>query len=136
LGRDVYAIGGNEDSALLLGVPIKRTKIIIYTINGFCSAVSGLVFGLYTGSGYGLHGLGMELDVIAAVVIGGTLLAGGTGYIYGSILGVLSLGVIQSLLMFNGKINSWWTKIAVGVLLLIFIGLQRLIVAIVDNRKT
>jgi simple sugar transport system permease protein len=136
LGRNVYAIGGNETSALLLGVPIKRTKILIYTINGFCSAVAGVAFSLYMLSGYGLHALGMELDVIASVVIGGTLLAGGTGYVFGSAFGVLTLGIIQSLIMFNGKINSWWTKIVVGILLLVFIGLQRFIVAMANKRNS
>ena len=134
-GRNIYALGGNENSAMLLGIPIKRTKVLIYTINGLCSAVSGVVFSLYMLSGYGLHGLGMELDVIAAVVIGGTLLAGGTGYVFGSVFGVLTLGIIQSLIMFNGRINSWWTKITVGILLLAFIGLQRFIVAI-GNKKS
>ncbi|MDR2480540.1 MAG: sugar ABC transporter permease YjfF [Treponema sp.] len=135
-GRNIYATGGNENSALLLGIPIRRTKVLIYTINGFCSAVSGVVFSLYMLSGYGLHGLGMELDVIAAVVIGGTLLSGGTGYLFGSVFGVLTLGIIQSLIMFNGRINSWWTKITVGVLLLAFIGLQRFIVAIGNKKST
>jgi simple sugar transport system permease protein len=133
-GRNIYAIGGNENSALLMGIPIKRTKILVYTINGFCSAVAGVVFSLYMLSGYGLHALGMELDVIASVVIGGTLLAGGTGYVFGSAFGVLTLGIIQSLIMFNGKINSWWTKITVGILLLAFIGLQRVIVALGDKK--
>jgi len=135
LGRNIYAIGGNESSALLMGIPVKKAKIIIYTINGLCSSIAGVVFSLYMLSGYGLHGLGMELDVIAAVVIGGTLLAGGTGYVYGSILGVLNLGIIQSLIMFQGKINSWWTKIFVGVLLLLFIGLQRVIVSLGERKK-
>jgi len=135
-GRNIYAIGGNETSALLMGIPVKRTKMLIYTVNGFCSAVAGVVFSLYMLSGYGLHVQGMELDVIAAVVIGGTLLTGGTGYVFGSVFGVLTLGIIQALLMFNGKINSWWTKIAVGVLLLIFIGFQRIIVAVGNKEKT
>jgi simple sugar transport system permease protein len=134
-GRNIYAIGGNETSALLLGIPIKRTKVLVYAINGFCSAVAGIVFSLYMLSGYGLHVLGMELDVIAAVVIGGTLLVGGTGYVFGSVFGVLTLGIIQSLIMFNGKINSWWTKIVVGIMLLVFIGLQRFIVAMGDKKK-
>jgi simple sugar transport system permease protein len=134
-GRNIYAIGGNETSALLMGIPIKRTKIIVYTINGFCSALAGVVFSLYMLSGYGLHAQGMELDVIASVVIGGTLLAGGTGYVFGSAFGVLTLGIIQSLIMFNGKINSWWTKIIFGVLLLVFIGLQRVIVAMGDKKN-
>ncbi|MDR0718995.1 MAG: sugar ABC transporter permease YjfF [Treponema sp.] len=133
-GRNIYAIGGNEQSAVLLGIPVKRTKIIIYTVNGFCSAVAGVVFSLYMLSGYGLHCQGMEMDTIAAVVIGGTLLSGGVGYVYGSIFGVLTLGIIQSLIMFNGQINSWWTKITVGILLLAFIGLQRLVVT-VGNKK-
>jgi simple sugar transport system permease protein len=134
-GRNIYAIGGNETSAMLMGIPIKQTKILVYTINGFCSAVAGVVFSLYMLSGYGLHALGMELDVIASVVIGGTLLAGGTGYVFGSAFGVLTLGIIQSLIMFNGKINSWWTKITVGVLLLVFIGLQRFIVAVANKKN-
>ncbi|MDR1898649.1 MAG: sugar ABC transporter permease YjfF [Treponema sp.] len=133
-GRNIYAIGGNETSALLMAIPVKRTKVLIYTINGFCSAMSGVVFSLYMLSGYGLHAQGMEMDVIAAVVIGGTLLAGGTGYVFGSVFGVLTLGIIQSLIMFNGRINSWWTKITVGILLLVFILLQRFIVA-VGNKK-
>ena len=129
-GRNIYAVGGSETSALLMAIPVKRTKVLIYTINGFCSAMSGVVFSFYMLSGYGLHAQGMEMDVIASVVIGGTLLAGGTGYVFGSVFGVLTLGIIQSLIMFNGRINSWWTKITVGVLLLIFIGLQRFIVAV------
>jgi len=132
-GRNIYAIGGNENSALLMGIPIRRTKVLVYTVNGFCSAMAGVVFSLYMLSGYGLHCQGMEMDVIAAVVIGGTLLAGGTGYVYGSVFGVLTLGIIQSLIMFNGTINSWWTKITVGILLLVFIGLQRFIVAVGDK---
>jgi simple sugar transport system permease protein len=132
-GRNIYAIGGNENSALLMGIPIKRTKVLVYTINGFCSAMAGVVFSLYMLSGYGLHSLGMEMDVIAAVVIGGTLLVGGTGYVFGSVFGVLTLGIIQSLIMFDGTINSWWTKITVGILLLVFIGLQRFIVAVGDK---
>jgi simple sugar transport system permease protein len=133
-GRNIYAIGGNETSALLMAIPVKRTKVLIYTINGFCSAMSGVVFSFYMLSGYGLHAQGMEMDVIASVVIGGTLLAGGTGYVFGSVFGVLTLGIIQSLIMFNGTINSWWTKITVGILLLVFIGLQRFIVAF-GNKK-
>ncbi|MDR1466212.1 MAG: sugar ABC transporter permease YjfF [Treponema sp.] len=133
-GRNIYAIGGNEQSAALLGIPVRKTKIAVYTVNGFCSAVSGVVFSLYMLSGYGLHGQGMEMDAIAAVVIGGTLLSGGVGYVYGSVFGSLTIAIIQALIMFNGRINSWWTKITVGILLLLFIGLQRLIVAM-GNKK-
>jgi simple sugar transport system permease protein len=133
-GRNIYAIGGSEQSAVLLGIPVGKTKIAVYTVNGFCSAVSGVVFSLYMLSGYGLHGQGMEMDAIAAVVIGGILMSGGVGYVYGSVFGSLTIAIIQALIMFNGRINSWWTKITVGILLLLFIGLQRFIVAM-GNKK-
>lgn len=125
-GRTIYAIGGSERSALLMGLPVGQTKILVYTFNGFCSALAGVVMTFYMLSGYGLHAQGMELDAIAAVVIGGTLLTGGVGYVAGSLVGVLILGVIQSLITFDGTLSSWWTRIAVGVLLCAFCLLQRL----------
>jgi simple sugar transport system permease protein len=125
-GRTVYAIGGNEQSAVLMGLPVGRTKVLVYTLNGFCSALAGVVFTFYMLSGYGLHALGMEMDAIAAVVIGGTLLSGGVGYVLGTLFGVLILGTIQTLIIFQGTLSSWWTKIVIGVLLLLFCLLQRL----------
>ncbi|UVS79118.1 galactofuranose ABC transporter, permease protein YjfF [Actinokineospora sp. UTMC 2448] len=127
-GRTVYAVGGSESSARLMGLATGRAKVGVYVVSGFCSALGGLLFGLYMLSGYGLHAVGMELDVIAAVVIGGTLLAGGVGYVAGSLVGVLVLGTVQTLISFEGTLSSWWTKIVIGVLLLAFIALQRLIV--------
>lgn len=124
-GRNVYALGGSEQSALLMGIPVGKTKIAIYAFNGLCSSIAGVVFSFYMLSGYGLHAMGMELDVIASVVIGGTLLTGGSGYVLGSVLGVLILGVIQTLIVFEGTLSSWWTKIAIGILLLLFIIFQR-----------
>ncbi|MBX6385589.1 MAG: sugar ABC transporter permease YjfF [Microbispora sp.] len=126
LGRNVYATGGSEQSALLMGLPVARTKIAVYTISGFCSALGGLLFAFYSLSGYGLSAVGMELDAIAAVVIGGTLLTGGSGYLIGTVLGVLVLGLIQTIISFEGTLSSWWTKIFIGVLLFAFILLQRL----------
>jgi galactofuranose transport system permease protein len=128
-GRNVYALGGSEQSALLMGLPVGKTKIMIYTVSGFCSSLAGLIFTFYMLSGYGLHANGLELDTIAAVVIGGTLLTGGAGYIAGSVVGVLILGIIQTVIVFEGTLSSWWTKIAIGALLLLFIVLQRVIVA-------
>jgi simple sugar transport system permease protein len=125
-GRTAYAIGGSESSAMLMGLPVATVKVGVYVISGLCSAVGGLLFSLYMLSGYGLHAVGMELDAIAAVVIGGTLLAGGVGYVAGSLLGVLVLGVIQTLISFQGTLSSWWTKIAIGTLLLIFVVMQRI----------
>lgn len=134
-GRTVYAIGGNETSATLMGLDVGRVKISVYAINGFCSALAGIVFAFYMSSGYPRHLLGMELDAIAAVVIGGTLLTGGTGYVIGTVFGVLIQGLIQTFINFNGTLSSWWTKIFIGVLLLLFIGLQRVVVIISHKRK-
>jgi simple sugar transport system permease protein len=128
-GRDVYAIGGNQQSALLMGLPVGRTKIAVYTLSGLCSAIGGILLSFYTLSGAPLIAIGMELDAIAAVVIGGTLLTGGSGYVIGTMLGVLVLGVIQTLITFDGRLSSWWTKIVIGGLVFAFILLQRIISA-------
>lgn len=132
IGRNVYAIGGSEQSALLMGLPVARTKVSVYAISGFCSALGGLLFTLYTLSGNPLHARGMELEVIAAVVIGGTLLAGGSGYVVGAVFGVMVLGLIKAIIIYEGTLDSAWTAIATGVLLLVFILLQR----VVGARKT
>jgi galactofuranose transport system permease protein len=124
-GRTIYAIGGSEQSAILMGLPVARTKILVYTLNGFCSALAGVVFTFYMLSGYGLHAQGMEMDAIAAAVIGGTLLNGGAGTVVGTMFGVLIYGTIQTIITFQGTLSSWWTKIFIGALLLIFCLLQR-----------
>jgi simple sugar transport system permease protein len=126
-GRTVYAIGAGGQSAMLMGLPVRRTKILVYAISGMCSAIAGVLYTFYTLSGYSLTAVGMELDAIAAVVIGGTLLTGGSGFVLGSVLGVLVLGVIQTIITFEGTLSSWWTRIVIGVLLLVFIVLQRLL---------
>jgi len=126
-GRAVYAVGGSESSALLMGLPVRRTLVGVYTLSGLCSALAGVVFTFYMLSGYGLHATGMELDAIAAVVIGGTLLTGGVGYVAGTLFGVLMLGIIQTLISFDGTLSSWWTRIVIGVLLLVFCLMQRLL---------
>jgi simple sugar transport system permease protein len=128
-GRRIYAIGGNEQSALLMGIPVGRTKIATYTVSGFCSALAGLVFVLYIQSGNPRAAIGMELDAIAAVVIGGTLLTGGVGYVLGSLFGVLVIGLIKTIISDEGTLSSWWIKIFTGVLLAVFILLQRAVTA-------
>ena len=125
-GRTVYAIGNSEQSARLMGLPVGRTKILVYTFSGFCSALAGIVWSISLLSGYGGYAPGMELDAIAAVVIGGTLLTGGVGNVAGTLFGVLITGTIISILQFNGTLSSWWTRIGVGMLTLIFIGIQSL----------
>ena len=127
-GRTVYAVGGNQQSAVLMGLRVGRTKVAVYGISGLCSAISGLLFAFYSLSGYSLSAVGTELDAIAAAVIGGTLLSGGVGLIVGSLLGVLVLGLIQTFISFEGTLSSWWTRIVIGVLLLVFVVLQRLFV--------
>ena len=134
-GRTVYAIGGNEQSALLMGLPVGRVKIMVYAFSGFCAAMGGVLFSFYMLSGYGLHASGTELDAIAAVVIGGTLLTGGVGYVFGTMFGVLILGVIQTLITFDGSLSSWWTKIVIGTLLLIFCVAQRLLAIAAQANK-
>ncbi|MGG4105856.1 galactofuranose ABC transporter, permease protein YjfF [Paenibacillus lautus] len=127
-GRAVYALGGSERSAVLMGLPVAGTTIAVYTLSGFCSALGGIVFTFYMLSGNSLHLMGMEMDAIAACVIGGILLTGGFGYLVGPMLGVLCTGMIQTMIIFQGTLSSWWTKIAVGFLLFLFMALQRLIV--------
>jgi simple sugar transport system permease protein len=127
-GRTVYAIGGSEPSAVLMGLPVRRVKVGVYVISGFCAALGGLLYTFNAvQSGNPLHAIGMELDAIAAVAIGGTLLTGGYGFIIGSLLGVLVIGTISSIIRFSGTLNSGWTRIASGLLLLAFIVMQRVI---------
>jgi simple sugar transport system permease protein len=107
-----------------MGLRVGRTKVLIYGLAGFCSALAGVTYSVALLSGHGLYASGLELDVIASVVIGGTLLTGGVGYVFGTLFGVLINGLIQNLIMFNGQLSSWWTRIAIGALTLIFIGVQ------------
>jgi len=123
-GRTIYAIGSNEQSAMLMGLPVRRTKILVYAFSGLCSALGGIVFSISLLAGYGQFAQGMELDAIAAVVIGGTALTGGVGNVIGTLFGVLIHGTIVSVLQFNGTLSSWWTRIGVGILTLIAIGVQ------------
>jgi simple sugar transport system permease protein len=112
-----------------MGLPVARTKVLVYVISGTCAGIGGILFSVFSRSGYSLTGVGMELDAIAAVVIGGTLLTGGSGFVLGSLLGVLVLGTIQTIITFEGTLSSWWTKIVIGALLLVFVVLQRAIAA-------
>lgn len=137
-GRTVYAIGGdegrNEQSAILMGLSVNTTKVLVYTFNGFCSGLAGMALAVFLSSGHGLYASGFELDVIAAVVIGGTMLTGGQGYVFGTLFGVMVLGVTQILIQFNGSLSSWWTRIVIGLLMLAFIGVQSLLAARKEGR--
>lgn len=126
-GRNVYALGGNADAALLLGVPVGRTTIAVYAMNSFLTALAGIILSLSKHSGDSTIAVGLELDIIAAVVIGGTLLTGGVGYVIGTFIAVMSLGTIQTYLTLDGSLSPWWIKIVTGVLLFAFVGLQKLL---------
>jgi ribose/xylose/arabinose/galactoside ABC-type transport system permease subunit len=124
-GQNVYAIGGGAATSRLMGVPVASTTIGIYAISGGLAGLSGIVFSLYTSAGYSLATVGVELDAIAAVVIGGTLLTGGYGFVAGTFFGILIMGLIQTYIVFDGTLSSWWTKIVIGGLLFSFILLQK-----------
>ncbi|HLO42087.1 MAG TPA: hypothetical protein VK176_13760 [Phycisphaerales bacterium] len=134
-GRAVYAIGDDEHAAQLMGIAVGKVRAGVYAVSGFFSALAGVVLVLYQQSGNPASCTGYELDAIAAVVIGGTLLRGGVGSIYGTVMGVLILGLIQTLLSFHaqthaatgGGLSSWWTRIAIGGLMLLFVVIQRLV---------
>lgn len=127
-GGRVYAIGGDANSAALMGIPLAQTTIRIYAISALLASLAGIVYSFYTFSGYSLAAVGVELDAIAAVVIGGTLLTGGYGYMFGTLMGVLIMGVVQTYISFDGTLSSWWTKIVIGLLLFCFIALQQLLI--------
>ncbi len=133
MGRNIYAVGGNEQSAKLMGLPVAKTKIFVYGFNGFCSVLAGFAYLLEVKSGWNLALQGGELEAITCAVIGGTLLTGGTGYMIGTMFGVLLKSVIPALITFNGNLLSWWGKIATGGLLALFIVIQRIVVTASDR---
>ncbi|MBU0639810.1 MAG: sugar ABC transporter permease YjfF [Planctomycetes bacterium] len=131
-GRAVYALGGSEETALLMGLPVGRTKIMVYGLSGFCAALAGAVLTFYLSSGTHIEGIGLELDAIAAVVIGGTLLTGGVGSVFGTLVGVLIVGIILNVITTYAAydFSSGLTKVLIGILLLAFVLLQRLLTTI------
>ena len=125
-GRSIYAIGGNEQSALLMGINVRRTKLKVYVLNGLLATIGGFLFCLNTCSGFVEQAKGLEMEAIAGAVIGGTLLTGGVGNVIGSLFGVLIKGTIETFINFQGTLSSWWTKITIAALLAFFIILQSL----------
>ncbi|SBS72443.1 putative sugar transporter subunit: membrane component of ABC superfamily [uncultured Mycobacterium sp.] len=126
-GRTVYAVGGNRQSAQLMGLNASRARVSVYAISGLCASVAGLLLAVQKLSGYSLNGVGLELDAIAAAVIGGVLLSGGVGFVLGSLIGVLVLGTIETFVTAE-NLDSYWTRIMTGALLLMFVLVQRLLV--------
>ena len=127
-GRNIFALGGSEEAALLMGLPVGRTKLLVYTASGLCSGLAGAVLTFDQSSGTHGAGVGMELDAIAAVVVGGTLLTGGVGSIVGTLIGVLTIGLLREVIVnYVGNLNSGMTSLAIGLLLLLFVLLQRVL---------
>jgi simple sugar transport system permease protein len=126
-GRSIYAVGGNEQSALLMGLNVKLIKLKVYILNGFLAAAAGIVFFLNSCGGFVEQARGFEMEAIASAVIGGTLLTGGVGSVIGSLFGVLIKATIETIINFQGSLSSWWTKIAIAALLCFFIILQSIL---------
>ncbi|MGI6691510.1 MAG: ABC transporter permease [Christensenellales bacterium] len=123
-GRQIYAVGGNEDAAQMMGIRVDRIKIAVYAISGFASALAGLILVSRAGTGQPVACNGWEMDAIASVAIGGTSLAGGSGKIETTIYGVFILAIIGNMINLQGNINSWWQQIITGLLLIIVLMLQ------------
>lgn len=128
-GRNFYAVGGNRQSALMLGINVQRTTFISYVICGLLAGIGGFVYFMHVGSGSPSHASGAEMNAIASSIIGGTMLTGGVGNIAGTLFGVLSLVLIQNIVSSLGLDQPWWTGITIAAMLCIFLVVQSMIIA-------
>lgn len=128
-GRHFYAVGGNAQSALMLGINVKRTKFLSHLICGLLAGIAGFVYFLHVGSGAVTNAAGMEMNAIASSIIGGTMLTGGVGNIIGTLFGVLSLSTIQNIVSSAGLDDAWWTGITIAAMLCIFLVVQSVVMA-------
>ena len=135
LGRNFYAVGGNNQSANMLGINVKFTKFMAHLICGLCAGIGGYVYFLHVGSGSPSHAAGAEMNAIASSIIGGTMLTGGVGNIAGTFFGVLSLSTIKNIVASLGLDEAWWTNITVALMLCIFLLVQSIILARKNNKK-
>jgi len=135
LGRAFYAMGGNQQSALMLGINVKRTRFLSYCISGLLSGISGFVFMMHTGAGNATNAAGMEMNAIAAAIIGGTLLSGGVGNVAGTFFGVLTLTTIKKIVVSSGLNDPWWQNITTGGMLCFFILLQSVVLGKRNGKK-
>ncbi len=129
LGRSFYAVGGNHQSAMMLGINVKRTKFISHVMCGLLAGIGGYVYFLHVGSGSVANAMGAEMDAIASSIIGGTMLTGGVGNIIGTLFGVLSLGTIQNIVSSAGLDEAWWTGITRAAMLCLFLIVQSVVIA-------
>ncbi|MBE5802450.1 MAG: sugar ABC transporter permease YjfF [Clostridiales bacterium] len=135
LGRNFYAIGGNNQSALMLGVNVKRTRFYSYLISGLLSGIAGFVFMMHTGAGNATNAAGAEMNAIASSIIGGTLLSGGVGNVIGTFFGTLTLTTIKAIVTASGLQEPWWQSITTGAMLCFFILLQSVVLSNRGKRR-
>lgn len=129
LGRSFYAVGGNKQSALMLGINVKRTKFLSHVICSMLAGIGGYVYFLHVGSGAASHAAGAEMNAIASSIIGGTMLTGGVGNIIGTFFGVLSLSTIQNIVSSAGLDQAWWTGITIAAMLCLFLVIQSVVMS-------
>lgn len=127
LGRAFYAVGGNKQSALMLGINVKRTKFMSHLLCSLLAGIGGFVYFMHVGSGSASHASGMEMNAIASSIIGGTMLTGGVGNIIGTLFGVLSLSTIQNIVSSAGLDQAWWTGITIAAMLCLFLVVQSIV---------
>lgn len=135
LGRKMYAVGGDRQSAQLMGIRNDRTILQAFGISGFCAGFASICYSLIMLSGYTLHAIGMEMEAIASSVIGGTMLTGGVAFLPGTTFGVAIQGVIQTIITFQGTLSAWWTKIVIALLLCLSIVAQTLLARSKERNK-
>ncbi|MBR1439917.1 MAG: sugar ABC transporter permease YjfF [Lachnospiraceae bacterium] len=135
LGRAFYAIGGNQQSALMLGINVKRTRFLSYVLSGLLSGISGYVFLMHTGAGNATNAAGMEMNAIASSIIGGTLLTGGVGNVFGTFFGTITLTTIKKIVVSSGLNDPWWQSITTGGMLCFFILLQSVVLSRRSKKK-
>jgi simple sugar transport system permease protein len=128
-GRNFYAVGGNAQSALMLGINVKKTKFLAHVLCGLSAGIGGYAYFMFVGSGSPSHAMGMEMNAIASSIIGGTMLTGGVGNIIGTLFGVLSLGTIQDIVSSVGFDDAWWTGITIAAMLCLFLVIQSVVMA-------
>ena len=128
-GRNLYAVGGNTESALMLGINVRKTQFFAYVLCGVLSGIAGFCYLLHTGAGNASNATAAEMQAIASSIIGGTLLSGGVGSVVGTLFGVMSLKTINNIVVASGLREPYWQSITTGLMLCFFILLQSVILS-------
>ena len=133
-GRSIYAVGGNQQSATLMGLDVKKSQMKANILSSFLTSSGGSCYCLNTMAGTTTQATGLEMDAISSAVIGGTLLTGGVGNVFGTLFGVLIKATIEAFITIQGTLSSWWTRITIAALLCFFIVLQS-VLALMKKKK-